>query len=99
MGAGVAEVPAFYRFSERVTGAAGGSSSSRRDFIEAVYEKLNEVGAAMPEATHAAVVREAKLAFRHNAAVYTEQAERVPSMWVGAALGVARIVTGAVWVR
>jgi heme oxygenase len=93
----VAEVPAFYRFSERVTGGTDGSS--RRDFIEEVYEKLNEVGAAMPEATHTAVVHEAKLAFRHNAAVYTERAERVPSMWVGAALGVARIATGAVWVR
>lgn len=87
----MAEVPAFYRFSERVTGG-----SSRRDFIEKVYEKLNEVGAAMPEATHAAVVHEAKLAFRHNAAVYTERAERVPSMWVGAAIGVGRIAFGAV---
>lgn len=88
-----AEVPAFYQFPVTVTGQA----DSRTRFIETVYSKLNEVGASMPLETHARVVQEAKHAFRHNAAVYTEVVRPVPSLYVGAVLGALRIATGAVF--
>jgi hypothetical protein len=55
------------------------------------------VGASMPLETHARVVQEAKHAFRHNAAVYTEVVRPVPSLYVGAVLGALRIATGAVF--
>mmetsp|Transcript_44748 Transcript_44748/g.83513 ORF Transcript_44748/g.83513 Transcript_44748/m.83513 type:complete len:307 (-) Transcript_44748:25-945(-) len=85
------EKPAFYCFSDVV-------ESDRKAYIESVYRKINEVGALLPQETQKMVVEEAKAAFRHNAAVYSEVLPRaLPSMHAGAAIGAARIVTGAAW--
>lgn len=87
---GMPDKPEFYEFGPKV-------NLDRRAYIESVYAKLNEVGAGLTKEMEQLVVEEAKLAFRHNAAVYSEVCPDVlPSMNVGAVLGAIRIATGSV---
>jgi hypothetical protein len=64
----------------------------RHAYIERVYAALNEAGDAMDPPRRARVVEEARRAFRHNAAVYTED----PGMVTGAVRGALRIAAGGV---
>ena len=64
----------------------------RHDYIERVYAALNAAGDAMDPPRRARVVEEARRAFRHNAAVYTED----PGIFAGAARGALRIAVGGV---
>lgn len=78
--------PHFYEWDARV-------EADRAAYIEALYEALNEAGERMEsDAQREAVVEEARVAFRHNALVYTE----LPSLNAGAAMGAANILTGGV---
>lgn len=64
----------------------------RHAYIERIYGALNTAGEAMDAPRRARVVDEARLAFRHNAAVYTED----PRLVVGAVRGALRIAVGGV---
>lgn len=58
--------PQFYTWDAKV-------EANRRDYIERIYQELNAAGDAMGEAQQVRVVDEARAAFAHNAAIYTEQ--------------------------
>ena len=62
------EYPAFYNFHEAV-------SAHRQEYIEGLYEALNEEGEKLCQDTQAAVVGETKKAFALNANLYTAVAE------------------------
>ena len=64
----------------------------RHAYIERVYAALNAAGDAMDTPRRARVVEEARRAFRHNAAVYTED----PGIVSGAVRGALRIAAGGV---
>ena len=64
---------------------------------KSTHTHMHIAGAELSKETEKLIVQEAKKAFKHNAAVYSEVCpESLPSMNVGAALGAGRIVTGAV---
>jgi heme oxygenase len=76
--------PHFYTWEQSV-------ERDRRAYIERLYSALNEAGEGMADdGQRERVVEEARVAFRHNAAVYTE----LPSLNYGAAKGAANIVAG-----
>jgi len=76
--------PRFYMWDDRV-------ERDRAAYIEALYEALNEAGERMEgDAQREQVVEEARTAFRHNAAVYTE----LPELNRGAAYGALNIAGG-----
>ena len=62
----------------------------RREYIERVYQSLNEAGDAMCETQRAAAVDAAYEAFRHNAVVYNEE----PGLVIDASKGVANVIAG-----
>jgi len=64
----------------------------RREYIEAVYQSLNEAGDEMSNAHREAAVQAAYDAFRHNAIVYNEE----PRLWTDATRGVFNMVGGLV---
>lgn len=76
---------AFYRFPPAVEGARG-------EYVERVYEGINEVGEKMGEVGRAEAVDEARRAFAHNAALVTEVG--LPTAILGAARGAVNIAVG-----
>eukprot|EP00239_Pterosperma_sp_CCMP1384_P011294 CAMPEP_0197863398 /NCGR_PEP_ID=MMETSP1438-20131217/40820_1 /TAXON_ID=1461541 /ORGANISM="Pterosperma sp., Strain CCMP1384" /LENGTH=265 /DNA_ID=CAMNT_0043481275 /DNA_START=259 /DNA_END=1056 /DNA_ORIENTATION=- len=78
--------PQFYRFPAKV-------EDNRQLYVEEVYQAINQQGVEFDEAKRQRIVQVAIEAFKHNAEVLTE----APHMRPGAALGVARVVTGFVW--
>ena len=83
------EYPAFYNFPEAV-------SAHRQEYIEGLYEALNEEGEKLCQDTQAAVVGETKKAFALNANLYTEVHPKLPGFYTGAVQGVARVAAGSV---
>ena len=78
--------PEFYAWEDSV-------EADRRAYIERVYKALNRAGAEMEgDAQRERVVEEARLAFQHNAEVYTE----VPGLMQGAARGTFNILKGGI---
>eukprot|EP00929_Paragymnodinium_shiwhaense_P014560 TRINITY_DN122475_c0_g1_i1.p1 TRINITY_DN122475_c0_g1~~TRINITY_DN122475_c0_g1_i1.p1 ORF type:complete len:277 (+),score=67.00 TRINITY_DN122475_c0_g1_i1:86-916(+) len=77
------ESPQFYRFPSAV-------EDKRADYIEHVYSLINAEGDNLNDSQHTRLVTEARGAFEHNAAVYSER----PQFYLGALLGGARIAKG-----
>jgi heme oxygenase len=65
--------------------------SSRSQYVEAVYEAINETGAGLSDAARVEIVREARDAFGHNARIF---AEGSGASLVSAAWGGARVIGG-----
>ncbi len=80
---GLRRAPHFYAWDAAV-------ERDRHAYIERVYAALNAAGDAMDAPQRARVVEEARRAFRHNAAVYTE----LPGLTAGAVRGAVRIAAG-----
>mmetsp|Transcript_11167 Transcript_11167/g.29068 ORF Transcript_11167/g.29068 Transcript_11167/m.29068 type:complete len:279 (-) Transcript_11167:35-871(-) len=85
LGLGLPRDCEFYAFPPAV-------EDNRAEYIESVYEGINEVGEKMDELTRAAVVEEARTAFAHNAAVVTEPG--LPAVVLGAGRGAVNIAFG-----
>ena len=69
----------------------GAFGAARRESIEGIYVGLNEAGELLSgDAQRAAVVDEAKGAFRHNVHVYSEEGKLLSH----GGIGVAKMVVG-----
>lgn len=75
--------PQFYKFPEAV-------ETQRSSYIEHVYSSINAEGENMDDNTHECLVEEARCAFAHNAAVYSER----PEFYWGAFRGAFNIGRG-----
>ena len=69
----------------------GGAASARKDYVERVYEAINDAGATASPAAAAETVEEARRAFSANAAVF---AEGGGSSLLRATAGGARVLGG-----
>jgi heme oxygenase len=78
-------VPAFYEHDEAVVAAR------RPEYVESVYEALNDAGAGLSEAWTADVVRECETAFKLNAEVFKEDGR---DSSFGAFLGGVHVLRG-----
>ena len=67
-------------------------TDDRHAYIDGLYGLINQHGDPLGDAAADAIVEEGRVAFRHNAAVYTAR----PGLPARAALGALRIVRGAV---
>jgi len=85
---GLRETPAFYVHAPEI-------GLRRAAFVESVYEALNDAGEGLDAVATRAVVDEAALAFRLNAALYREgPGGGGVGMFAGAAVGGARVLLG-----
>jgi heme oxygenase len=62
---GLEQIPQFYDFPEKI-------KSNRKEYIESFYEGLNAVGESMSESRKKTLYEEAKLAYKLNADIFTE---------------------------
>ena len=69
----------------------GGAASARKDYVERVYEAINDAGAHVDDAAAAETVDEARRAFAANAAVFAESGG---SSLLFATVGGARVLGG-----
>jgi len=82
------EVPRFYIHSSNIT-------MNRRDYVESIYESLNEAGKDLTALQQKEIVKEAEIAFQLNAALYKEGIGGPGvGMYIGAAVGGLNVVLG-----
>ena len=62
---GLKEIPSYYRFPDSI-------EVNRGAFIESLYEAINEIGLELSDDAQEEIVQETILAFKLNAAVYSE---------------------------
>ena len=84
---GFATTPQFYVHDA----LEGGPARARADYVERVYEAINDIGARVSDAAAAETVEEARRAFAANAAVF---AEGGGSSLLRATVGGARVMGG-----
>ena len=80
----LSQAPQFYSFPSSVT-------ADRHTYIDKLYGTINEHADPLGPDAAEAIVEEGRIAFRHNAAVYTE----MPGLHLGAAMGAFKISRGA----
>lgn len=69
----------------------GEFGTKRRESVQAIYAAINEAGDALEsDAQREAVVEEARVAFRHNVHVYSEEGK----LYTDGALGLAKMAAG-----